>query len=114
MTNIPMPVIAGALSTILFTSSMLPMLRKALVSKDLRSYSPAMLVMTNTGNLVHSVYVYSLPPGPIWVLHTFHLLSTALMLAWYLRYEWRPSPLRRDPRPAGPSHLHATDPAPCA
>ncbi|HEV2067436.1 MAG TPA: hypothetical protein VGR08_11430 [Thermomicrobiales bacterium] len=87
MLNIPMPVIAGALSTILFASSMLPMLRKAFVSKDLRSYSPAMLLLTNTGNLVHSVYVYSLPPGPIWVLHTFHLLSTALMLAWYLRYE---------------------------
>jgi len=30
--------------------------------------------------------VYSLPPGPIWLLHTFYLVSSALMLGWYLRY----------------------------
>lgn len=34
-------------------------------------------------------YVYSLPPGPIWLLHTFHLITTALMLFWYVRYEGR-------------------------
>jgi hypothetical protein len=38
------------------------------------------------GNLVHSVYVFSLPVGPIWVLHGFYLVSSALMLFWYLRY----------------------------
>ena len=26
------------------------------------------------------------PPSPIWLLHTFYLVSTALMLGWYLRY----------------------------
>jgi hypothetical protein len=33
------------------------------------------------------VYVFSLPAGPIWLLHTFYLITTGLMLAWYLRYE---------------------------
>ena len=41
------------------------------------------------GNAVHAIYVYSLPPGPIWLLHTFYLVSTAFMLAWYLRYGLR-------------------------
>ena len=36
-----------------------------------------------------------LPPGPIWLLHAFYLVTTALMLAWYLRYEWRPGILKR-------------------
>ncbi len=31
-----------------------------------------------------------LPPGPIWLLHSFHLVTTGLMLVWYLRYERRP------------------------
>ena len=106
MIDVSMPVIAGAISTILFAGSMLPMLHKAFVSKDLRSYSPAMLLMTNTGNVVHSLYVYSLPPGPIWQLHTFHLASTALMLAWYLRYEWLPN---RDA--TGRPHRHQRDSA---
>jgi hypothetical protein len=25
--------------------------------------------------------------GSVWALHTFYLVSTALMLVWYLRYE---------------------------
>jgi hypothetical protein len=29
--------------------------------------------------------VFSLPIGPIWVLHSFYLVSTGLMLFWYLR-----------------------------
>jgi hypothetical protein len=34
--------------------------------------------------VVHSVYVFSLPPGPLWALHSFYLVSTGLMLCWYL------------------------------
>jgi hypothetical protein len=41
------------------------------------------------------VYVFSLPPGPIWLLHAFHLVTTGLMLVWYLRYERRPRIQRR-------------------
>ena len=88
--DISLAVIAGATSTIIFAASALPMLIKAYRTKDLASYSRGNIVMANTGNVVHSVYVYSLPPGPIWLLHTFYLVTTAMMLVWYLRYEWRP------------------------
>jgi hypothetical protein len=85
-------VIAGFTSTIIFAASALPMLAKAYRTKDLSSYSRGNILLANTGNLVHSVYVFALPPGPIWLLHTFYLISTAMMLVWYLRYE------RRSPR----------------
>jgi hypothetical protein len=62
-------VLAGTVSTVLFAASTLPMLIKAARSKELRSYSRGNLVLANVGNAVHSVYVFQLPPGPIWVLH---------------------------------------------
>ena len=81
------PVVAGAVSTTIFAVSMLPMLVKAGRSRDLSSYSLGNIALANVGNVVHSVYVFSLPPGPVWVLHSFYLVSTVLMLVWYLRYE---------------------------
>jgi hypothetical protein len=86
-------VVAGVISTVIFAASMMPMLVKAARTKDLESYSLGNILLANTGNLVHSVYVFSLPPGPIWALHSFYLVSTALMLVWYLRYT--ESPIRR-------------------
>lgn len=86
-----LPIIAGTTSTIIFAISALPMLTKAWRTRDLASYSRGNMLMANTGNLVHSVYVFSLPPGPIWLLHSFYLVTTAMMLFWYLRFEWRPS-----------------------
>jgi len=65
---------------------MLPMLVKAARTRELRSYSLTNLLLSNTGNVIHSVYVFHLPIGPIWVLHTFYLITTALMLVWYLRW----------------------------
>lgn len=65
----------------------MPMLIKAFRTKDLKSYSLAQIVLANVGNLIHSLYVYSLPAGPIWLLHAFYLITTALMLVWYLRYQ---------------------------
>ena len=84
-TNIP--VIAGAISSAIFAFSTLPMLLKAFRTKDLSSYSLGNIGLANVGNLVHSVYVFNLPPGPIWLLHLFYLVTTALMLVWYLLYE---------------------------
>lgn len=75
----------------MFLLSTLPMLHKAFRTKDLKSYSLGNIVLANVGNIVHSAYVFNLPLGPIWLLHTFYLLSTGLMLVWYLRYEWRPT-----------------------
>ena len=92
---IDLPVIAGTVSTIIFALSTLPMLSKAVRTKDLRSYSRGNILLSNGGNVVHSLYVFHLPPGPIWLLHTFYLVTTALMLVWYLRYEWRPRLPRR-------------------
>lgn len=85
--DVGLPVLAGTISTIIFGSSVLPMLVKAARTKDLGSYSLGNIVLSNVGNVVHSVYVFHLPPGPIWALHTFYLVATALMLVWYLRYE---------------------------
>jgi uncharacterized protein with PQ loop repeat len=81
-----LPVLAGTISTAIFTFSMLPMLAKAARTRELRSYSLSNLLLSNAGNVVHSVYVFHLPVGPIWVLHTFYLITAALMLVWYLRW----------------------------
>jgi uncharacterized protein with PQ loop repeat len=67
--------------------STLPMLAKAFRTKDLASYSLSNILMSNVGNLIYSIYVFNLPKGPIWYLHSYYLLSTGLMLIWYLRYE---------------------------
>ena len=85
-----LPVTAGVVATVVFACSALPMLGKAVRSKDLASYSRSNLVLANVGNAVYSVYVFSLPPGPIWLLHTFYVISSALMLVWSLRYGRRP------------------------
>jgi uncharacterized protein with PQ loop repeat len=80
------PLAAGMVSTGLFVLSVLPMLVKAWRTKDLSSYSPGNIVTSNVANLVYAVYVFSLPLGPIWLLHSFYLVATGLMLFWYLRY----------------------------
>jgi hypothetical protein len=85
-----LPVLAGSISTVMFMLGALPMLHKAFRTRDLSSYSLGHILMMNAGNLIYAIYVFSLPPGPIWALHGFWLVATALMLAWYLRYEWLP------------------------
>ena len=82
-------VVAGVFSTILFVVSYLPMLVKAARTRDLSSYSARSLAVANLGNAVHTVYVVSLPIGPIWALHGFYLAATGLMMWWYLRYRRR-------------------------
>jgi uncharacterized protein with PQ loop repeat len=81
-----LPVLAGTLSTVLFAAGMLPMLVKAARTRDLASYSLGNLVLSNVANAVHSVYVFHLPAGPIWILHLAYVMASALMLAWWLRY----------------------------
>ena len=63
------------------------MLCKAARTKELGSYSLGYLALANIGNGFYTVYVVSLPLGPIWALHSFCVMSSALMLLWYLRYE---------------------------
>jgi len=88
--HIDLPALAGAASTIMFVIGALPMLHKAFSTKEMASYSLGYLLLMNAGNLIYAVYVFSLPPGPIWALHGFWLVVTAVMLGWYLRYEWHP------------------------
>jgi hypothetical protein len=92
MSTFSVPVLAGVGSTVIFAASTLPMLAKAYLSRDLSSYSLGNIGLANVGNLVHSVYVFSLPPGPIWALHSFYLVSSGLMLGWYLRFGLRRPP----------------------
>lgn len=93
------PNLAGTLATVVFAGSTLPMLRKAVRSRDLASYSTGQLVLANVGNALYSVYVFDMPPGPIWALHGFYLVSTGLMLFWNRRYA--PARVRRSTHPAG-------------
>ena len=94
-------VFAGVASTGLFAMSYLPMLMKAGRTKDLSSYSLGNLAITNAGNALYSVYVFSLPVGPIWFLHTFYLVTSALMLGWFLRYRSRRRVAAAEPARAG-------------
>ena len=87
-----LPTIAGAISTVIFVVSTLPMLVKAFRTKDLSSYSLGNIATANVGNLVQCVYVLSLPVGPIWFLHGFYVVATFLMLFWYVRYRSGPRP----------------------
>jgi uncharacterized protein with PQ loop repeat len=81
--------IAGTISTTIFTLSNIPMIRKAVRTRSLHSYSYTHILMNNIANLIHWLYVIMLPPGPIWFLHAFYTLSSALMF-----------PARRHKRPA--------------
>jgi uncharacterized protein with PQ loop repeat len=89
-----LPTIAGFISTTLFALGTLPMLTKAYHTKNLASYSLGNILMSSIGNLIYAVYVFQLPAGPVWVLYIYNLVSTALMLVWYLRYEGLPQQLR--------------------
>ena len=95
---------AGSVSTAVFVASTLPMLVKAGKTKNLASYSLGNIVLANVGNLIYAVYVVSLPFGPVWALHGFHLGATGLMLFWYVRHSARRQP--RTIAPAGRFDLH--------
>lgn len=76
--------VAGAISSFMFISSHVPMLLKAFRTRDLHSYSFLHLLLVNAGNLLYWLYIFDLPPGPIWLMHTFYTLSSALLLGLYL------------------------------
>lgn len=105
------PIVAGTISTVVFAVSNLPMLRKALRTRDVSSYSLSSLVMINAANMVYSLYVFTLPFGPIWGLHTFYVVSCAVMLVLCLRQR-RPAAERTelavDARRTGENHVRYT------
>jgi uncharacterized protein with PQ loop repeat len=81
--------IAGTVSTIIFATSHIPMLARAFRTRDLRSYSATNLTLVNLGNAVHWLYIQSLPVGPIWFLHGFYTVVSAVMLLLYIRNRGR-------------------------
>ena len=78
--------IAGAASTLMFAGSTLPMVVRAARTRDLSSYSQSHLFMTNAGNAVHTLYIASLPPGPVWLLHCMYSGVAVFMLAAHRRW----------------------------
>jgi hypothetical protein len=86
--------IAGIASTLIFAVSALPMVLRAVRTREVSSYSRSHLLMTNAGNAVHTVYVASLPPGPVWLLHCMYSSVAVFMLAAHRRWA-RPSDPRR-------------------
>ncbi len=85
------PLIAGTIATVAFAVSNLPMLRKALRTRDVSSYSLPSMIIINVANAVYSLYVFTLPFGPIWGLHTFYVISCAIMLLLCLRQRQAPA-----------------------
>ena len=84
-------ILAGFASTAIFVSSKVPMLAKAVRTRDLQSYSIGHIGLSVGGNLIHWLYVVSLPLGPIWLLQGFFTLADLLMLSFYVLYELRGS-----------------------
>lgn len=74
---------AGVISSVMFAGSHIPMLLKAYKTKDLHSYSSLNIILVNIGNLIYWPYIMQLPFGPIWLLHAFYTLSSALLLILY-------------------------------
>ena len=62
-------VIAGSVSTVVFVASYLPMLLKAVRSKDLSSYSASNLILANAGTWC-TRSTSSACRRTVWVLHT--------------------------------------------
>jgi uncharacterized protein with PQ loop repeat len=98
------PLIAGTVSTVVFAVSNLPMLGKALRTRDVSSYSLSSIGMINAANVVYSLYVFSLPVGPIWVLHTFYLISCGIMLILCLGQRRAAGRAREPGAPIGEGH----------
>ena len=110
------PIVAGMISTVVFAVSNLPMLRKALRTRDVSSYSMSSIAMINAANVLYSLYVFSLPIGPIWALHTFYLVSCGIMLVLCARARRLGScrAARRSPRSVRSVRDHPSTPFPQA
>ena len=80
-------ILAGSISSLIFVTGTLPMVIKAVKTKNLTSYSLGNIALSNMGNFIYWMYVVGLPFGPAWFLHCFNTLTTLLMLILYLRYE---------------------------
>ncbi|CAI9412695.1 hypothetical protein [Nocardioides sp. T2.26MG-1] len=92
--------LAGAIATLLFVTSTLPMLTKAVRTRDLTSYSGSNLAVANVGNIAQTLYLTTVPSIPIWALHLFNTLASASMLALWIRHRPVEGPRRAAGRAA--------------
>ncbi len=81
--------LAGFASAAIFASSKVPMLTKAIKTRDLHSYSLSHIGLSASGNLINWLYVVSLPLGPIWLLQGLFTFADLVMLGCYLVFERR-------------------------
>ena len=100
--------IAGTVSTVVFAVSNLPMLGKALRTRDVSSYSLSSIAMINAANVVYSLYVFSLPFGTDLGAAHFYLVSCAILLVLCLGQRRAAARRRRDAR-GGDERLPAED-----
>lgn len=85
----PQPNLWGAIASLIFVVSTLPMLHRAYQTRLMTAYSGSNLLLSNLGNLIYWLYVISLPVGPVWVLHGYYTLTTLLMFVFWLRWGQR-------------------------
>ena len=64
-------ILVGFICTAVFATSKVPMLLKAVRTRDLQSYSLEHIAMNTGGNLLYWVYGAGLPAGSVWVLQAF-------------------------------------------
>jgi uncharacterized protein with PQ loop repeat len=81
-----LPTFAGTFASLIFIASAIPSLAKVYRTRCADSYSLTALWMLNIGNAFQWLYVASLPAGPIYALHAWSTLSTALLLVWCYRF----------------------------
>ena len=81
--------LAGFASTAIFASSKVPMVTKALKTRDLHSYSLGHIGLSTTGNMINWLYVISLPLGPVWLLQGLFTMADLVMLVCYVVFEHR-------------------------
>ena len=80
-------ILAGFASTAIFAGSKVPMLTKAIKTRDLHSYSLSHIGLSASGNLINWLYVISLPLGPIWLLQGLFTFADLVMLGCYIIFE---------------------------
>jgi len=77
-------ILVGYFCTSVFMLSRVPMLGKAIRTRDLQSYSLAHLAMSACANLLFWIYVVGLPIGPVWILQIFFTVTDVTMLTLFV------------------------------
>ena len=93
-----LPIAAGTVATLVFAASTLADAGQGRPHQGpLRPIPAATSSSPTPATSCTRFYVFHLPPGPIWLLHTFYAATSALMLFWSLRF----GPPPAGTRPAG-------------